>query len=131
MNKTLVAHTAQTIKNAIEYINKVYPNAKQLDRYPIIRNMERWQRRLEQAVQQPDPSPWIYTHLPECKKGELDWSAESKVVLIRTMPSMEHFTAFLRTWEDDEGTHREWVLYGQDGYTLSAGKVDCWMEIPS
>lgn len=41
-----VARVAQHMAMAIEYIEKQYPNAAQLDRGPIMRNLRRWRDRL-------------------------------------------------------------------------------------
>lgn len=40
---------------AIEYIEKQYPDAKQLDRGPIMRNLKRWRDKLL-AVAPPQPT---------------------------------------------------------------------------
>lgn len=38
------------LEKAIEFIEKAYPDARQLDRGPIIRNMRRWRDRLQVAL---------------------------------------------------------------------------------
>lgn len=42
-----VARVAQHMALAIEYIEKQYPDARQLDRGPILRNLRRWKDRLQ------------------------------------------------------------------------------------
>lgn len=45
-----VRRVAQHIGTAVDYIDKVYPDANMLDRDPIIRNMRRWHERLTAAL---------------------------------------------------------------------------------
>lgn len=48
-----VSDVAWHIGKAVEYIEKVYPDAKMLDRGPILRNMRRWHERLLAASPKP------------------------------------------------------------------------------
>lgn len=47
-----VEHVASHIENAVDYITKQYPDARMLDRAPIMRNMRRWARNLRAAMRQ-------------------------------------------------------------------------------
>lgn len=41
---------AEHMARSVEYIEKVYPNARQLDAGPIMRNLRRWSRMLAAAI---------------------------------------------------------------------------------
>lgn len=46
----VIDRVAQHIKTAADYIDKVYPTAKMLDRGPIMKNMRRWHEQLSAAL---------------------------------------------------------------------------------
>jgi hypothetical protein len=52
-----VSSVAWHIGAAVEFIEKRWPDAKQLDRGPILRNMRRWHERLTAALAGKDGAP--------------------------------------------------------------------------
>ncbi len=64
------ADVGASIRRAVEYIEKQYPDAEKLDAGPILRNMRRWADRIERALSAQQPTHWANPETGEAISDE-------------------------------------------------------------